>query len=335
MRILFIILRMTVFVKSEKPLKTNILIMPETSMMCLAAVLEPMRVVNRITDSKFFEWKITTLNGASINLSCGIKISADEMFSQNLEGDLLLLMAGLHPNQHMERSDFIHVRQAAQNHKSIGGIEAGAWLLAKTGLLKNKRATTHWEDLEDFANSFPSIEAVDDRFVIDGNLFTTGGSTPTIDLMFSLIQTRYGIPIATEASAMFIYESLSQSYDKQHIVSTSTIFKKSNLVARAIRAMEQGLDEPKTIDDLASLLGVSKRKLEIDFVKSIKKTPGVYYRELRTRVASRMIANTSLGIREIAIRTGFSSLSNFSRCFKNIYMVSPIQYRQDHMKETS
>jgi transcriptional regulator GlxA family with amidase domain len=333
-RAIFIILRMSIFIESEKPLKINILVLPETSMMCLAAVLEPMRVVNQIMGSHLLDWSITTLDGASVTLSCGITISADEIFSQTLEGDLMLLMAGMHYGRYMDRIDFIHVRQAAQNHRSVGGIESGAWVLAHTGLLNDKRATTHWENIEDFAVSFPSTEVVNDRFVIDGNFFTTGGSTSTIDLMLSLIQIRYGTSIATEASAMFIYESLNQSYDKHHIVSTTAIFNKPNLVAKAIRLMEQSLDEPKAIADLAKALKVSKRKLEIDFVRAIEKTPGVYYRELRARNASRMIANTSLDIREIAIRTGFSSLSNFSRCFKNIYQVSPIQYRQARLWAT-
>ena len=302
-------------------------------MMCLAAVLEPMRAVNRITDQNLFGWSITTLSGDGINLSCGINITADDKFSRHLKGDLMLLMAGLNHSHHITESDFKVIRQAAKNHTSIAGIEAGAWLLAHTGLLNNKRATTHWEDLEDFAEAFPLINVANDRCVIDGNLFTTGGSTPTIDLMLSLIQTRYGYPIAIEASAIFIYENSNHHSDEQHIVSLSSIFKKSDLVAKAISAMEKFLDEPLTVDDLANRLGVSTRKLEKDFLKAIGKTPGTYYRELRARNACRMIVNTSLDIREIAVRTGFTSLPSFSRCFKKIYKLSPIQYRQLHTED--
>ncbi len=297
-------------------------------MLCLAAVLEPMRAVNRIIGRSLFDWNITTLNGDSINLSCGIKIAADERFSSHLKGDLLLLMAGLNYGHHVTKSDFKVIRHTAKNHISIAGIEAGAWLLAHTGLLNNKRATTHWEDLEDFTETFPLINVVDDRCVIDGNFFTTGGSIPTIDLMLSLIQARYGYPIAIEASAIFIYENSNHHSDKQHIVSISSILKKSDLVAKAISTMEQHLDEPLTVVDIANRLNVSTRKLEKDFLKAIEKTPGNYYRELRARSACRMIVNTSLDIREIAVRTGFTSLPSFSRCFKRIYKLSPIQYRQ-------
>jgi len=330
MRTLIIILRMGLFAENHNPLKTNILILPDTSMMCLAAILEPMRAVNRVTGQNLFDWKITTLSGNSINLSCGISICADEKFGSNLKGDLLLLMAGLNHSQHIGKNDLKQIRQASLNHAATGGIEAGSWLLARTGLLNHRRATTHWEDLEDFARAFPSIRVTNDRFVIDKDLFTTGGSTPTIDLMLSLIQIRYGYPIAIEVSAIFIYDRSNHPSDQQHIVSTSVILEKSELVAKAVSTMEQFLDEPMTIDALAKLLNVSRRKLEKDFLNAIGKTPGIYYRELRARNACRMIVNTSLDMREIAIRTGFTSLPSFSRCFKRIYKQSPSQYRQSH-----
>ena len=149
MRTLVIILRMSVFAESNSPLKINVLILPDTSMMCLAAILEPMRAVNRIADQNLFDWRITTLNGGSINLSCGIAICADEKFSSNLNGDLLLLRAGLNHSQHIGKNDLKQIRQASHNHAATGGIEAGAWLLAHIGLLNNRPATTHWEDLDE------------------------------------------------------------------------------------------------------------------------------------------------------------------------------------------
>ena len=323
-------MRMSIFIESEIPLHINILILPETSMMCLAAVLEPMRAVNRITGRNLFKWHITTLDGASIELSSGIAIAVDGKFYRDLEGDLMMLMAGLNHDHYIGDNDIIDIKQVAQNHTAIAGIEAGAWLLAHAGLLNNKRATTHWEDLEDFAAAYPLIDVVNDRSVVDGDILTTAGSTPTIHLMLSLIQARYGFPTAIEVSAIFIYENSNHYSDKQHIVSLNSILKKSDLVAQAISLMEQFLDEPLTVDNLACRLSVSIRKLEKDFLKTIGKSPGTYYRELRARNACRLVVDTSLDIREIAIRTGFTSLPSFSRCFKRIYKHSPTQYRQLH-----
>lgn len=59
-----------------------------------------------------------------------------------------------------------------------GGFEAGAWVLGLAGMLDGRAATTHWEDLEDFAARFPLADVRPDRWVIDGPVFTAGGAMP-------------------------------------------------------------------------------------------------------------------------------------------------------------
>src|SRR3546814_3338226 len=82
------------------------------------------------------------------------------------------------------------------------GVEAGSWLLARAGLLDGRAATTHWEDLEDFAARFPEIAVRPDRFVVDGRTFTSGGASPTFDLMLHLIRSRFGYPLALEVASV-------------------------------------------------------------------------------------------------------------------------------------
>src|SRR3546814_2575745 len=84
------------------------------------------------------------------------------------------------------------------------GVEAGGWLLARAGLLDGRAATTHWEDLEDFAARFPEIAVRPDRFVVDGRTFTSGGASPTFDLMLHLIRSRFGYPLALEVASVFV-----------------------------------------------------------------------------------------------------------------------------------
>src|SRR3546814_7536953 len=64
--------------------------------------------------------------------------------------------------------------------------------LFRSGLLNGCRATTHWEDLEEFAARFPDVDVRPDRFVIDGPRFTTGGASPAFELMLNLIRARQG-----------------------------------------------------------------------------------------------------------------------------------------------
>ena len=74
---------------------------------------------------------------------------------------------------------------------------------------------------------------------------------------------------------------------------------------------------------IARQVGISVRMLEYLFHQILSMSPAAYYRRLRLQTARRMVVDTRLQLQEIAIRTGFSSLSAFSRCFKNRYEQTP------------
>jgi transcriptional regulator GlxA family with amidase domain len=68
--------------------------------------------------------------------------------------------------------------------------------------------------------------------------------------------------------------------------------------------------------------------LEYLFKQTLDLSPAAYYRRLRLQTARRMVVDTRLKLQEIAIRTGFNSLSSFSRLFRNHYRQSPGECRQ-------
>jgi transcriptional regulator GlxA family with amidase domain len=92
--------------------------------------------------------------------------------------------------------------------------------------------------------------------------------------------------------------------------------------------MEQHIDEVISMIKIAEQLNLSVRMLEYLFNQTLNFTPGAYYRRLRLQTARRMVVDTRLKLQEIAIRTGFNSLSSFSRMFKQYYQQSPSQCRR-------
>ena len=106
-------------------------------------------------------------------------IEPDAQLDDDLRGDVLVVIASFNQQHHAGPTHLRRIKRLARNFNAVGGIEAGSWILARSGLLEGRAATTHWEDFEDFANSFPRIEVKPDRYVIDGKVFTTGGASPT------------------------------------------------------------------------------------------------------------------------------------------------------------
>jgi transcriptional regulator GlxA family with amidase domain len=318
---------MDVFSPSDTPLAVTVLVLPGSSMMSVACTIDPMRAANRMAHETIFDWAVHTLDGASALLSCELPLSIDSKFDSATGGNLLVIIAGFDSDFHAGKDAVPRIAKAAAKYDAVGGVEAGPWLLARAGLLNGRTATTHWEDLEDFANDHRDVDVIPDRYVIDGKYFTTGGASPTFDLMLHLIRSRRGVAFAMEVASAFIYDEAHTPTDAQMLVSLGHLNTFEPRVASAIRIMESRIDEPVSVSAIAREMDMSVRMLENLFLEALKIPPGKYYRNLRLQVARRLVVDTKLSVREIAIRTGFNSLSAFSRSYKNSFSVSPMRSR--------
>lgn len=319
---------MSIFTPSDEKLRVTLLVLPDSSMMSLASVLDTMRAANRIGGKVLFEWETVTLNGRVARLTCGLKVEPDSTLDLDCRGDALIVIASFNQQQHAGPAHLKLIKRLARNFSAIGGIEAGSWILARCGLLEHRSATTHREDFEEFSAHFPMINLKPDRFVIDGKFFTTGGASPTFDFMLYLIRARFGYPLAMEVASTFIYDSPRSSTDMQPLVSLGMLETNEPRVAAAIQVMEQHIDDPLSISQVAAQVELSVRMLEYLYRQTLKLTPAAYYRRLRLQIARRMVVDTRLRMQEIAVRTGFNSLPSFSRRFKSYYQQSPGECRR-------
>ena len=319
---------MSIFSLSKEKLRVTLLILPDSSMMSLASSLDTMRAANRIASRDLFEWKIATINGKPARLTCDLVIEPDIMLDAQASGDALIIIAGFNQQYHAGPAHLKLINRLSRNFTAVGGIEAGSWILARSGLLEGKSATTHWEDMEEFATRFPKVRLKPDRFVIDGSVFTTGGASPTFDFMLYLIRKRYGYPLAIEVSSAFIYDGVHSATDTQPLVSLGMLENNEPRVAAAIHVMEKHIDEPISIKTISGRVNISVRMLEYLFRQTLDMSPAAYYRRLRLQTARRMVVDTRLKLQEIAVRTGFNSLSSFSRLFKTYYQESPGECRK-------
>lgn len=319
---------MNIFSPAEESLHVTLILLPDSSMMSLASALDTMRAANRIASRALFDWQIVTLDDQQAVLTCGIPVAPQKKITEVCGGDMLMVIAGFNQQKHANKQQLKFIKQLSQRFHAVGGIEAGSWLLARCGMLDGREATTHWEDQEEFTTRFPRVRLKADRFVIDDNIFTTGGASPTFDFMLFLIRSRYGYPLALEVSSAFIYDGTHSATDTQPLVSLGMLANNEPRIAAAIQIMQKHIDETIPVDAIASQMNISVRMLEYLFAKTLNLSPGAYYRRLRLQTARRLVVDTRLQLQEIAIRTGFNSLSAFSRLFKQVYLESPGQCRR-------
>ncbi len=317
-----------IFTHSDEPLDVTLLLFSGLSLLSLAATLDPMRGANRVLGRPAYRWKLVSMDGAMPVASCGLPIPVEGAFAPAEQQDALIVLAAFDATTHATPRNLRALRAGAKRSAVVGGIESGSWLMGFAGLLDGHRATTHWEDLEDFAARFPDVDVQPDRFVVDEPVFTTGGATPALDCMLSLIRARNGYSAALDVASLYIYEEVRTGSDVQPIVSLGRIRQHEPRVAEAIRVMETHIDRPLTIAAIARRVGVSTRGLETLFLRIVEVTPGAYYVTLRLNAARRLVLDTNLSLADIAERTGFSAIASLSRAFRRQFGQPPSAARK-------
>ena len=154
-----------------------VLLFPSFSNHCLANTIEPFRAANNIARRTLYEWRHFTIDGGSVTSSSGLPVETESLSRIMPGGDLLFVMPSYgfldHATARMSRS----LRAARGRFPVLVGMDTGAWLLAAAGLLDGRRATIHWDEARGFAEAFPEVEVVEDRFVLEADLATCGGAS--------------------------------------------------------------------------------------------------------------------------------------------------------------
>ena len=320
--------RRSIFEADAEPLTLAILVFPGCSIMCVASTVDPLRAANRVAGRAVFDWRLYSSDGVPPVTTSGLPVAVSGRFDARVRADVLVSVGGFGTRAETATPLIAAFQRAARSARAIGGIEAGGWLLGHAGLLAGRAATTHWEDFEDFAATFPDADVRPDRYVIDGPVFTTGGAAPTFDLMLHLVRSRLGMAVALDVASVFIYDQARAATDAQPLVSLGRLDGYDPRLAQAIRLMESHVDRPLTVSAIARRCGVTARTLEKTFAAAIGETPGAYYLRLRLNAARRLVLDTAEPMADIAARTGFSSAAAFSRAFSGAFGVPPSGLRR-------
>ncbi len=304
------------------------LVLPGSSLMTIACTIDPLRAANRVVGKPVFSWRLVSADGQAPATSSGIAMPVAGALEPDRRSGLFGVVAGFGASGLRDRALISAVYRAARRARMVMGIESGTWPLARAGLLDGKRATTHWEDLEDFAAAFPQIDVRPDRYVVDEPFFTSSGASPTFDMMIELIRRAVSPVAALDVASAFLYEEARGAGDAQPLVALGRRDRHDPRLIEAIRIMENCIDRPVTVAAIAKRVGISVRSLEAVFAKDMKQTPGTYFLALRLTIARRLVADTRAPLADVAARTGFTSAAAFSRAYRRAFSTSPSAHRR-------
>ena len=303
--------------------RVGFFLLPSFSMMAFASAVEPLRAANRLTEKALFDWVIAAENGKYTMASNGVEVAATTEVSDLTKCRMIFICSGVDIQRHCTKSVISTVRMIDRHGVSIGAICTGTYVLARAGLLEDRRCTIHWENRDGLIEEFPNLEVTEELFEIDSDRITCSGGTAALDMMLHIIAQAHGMPLATAISEQFIHDRIRDSHDCQRMELRARLGVSHPKLLAVVAEMGDNLEEPLAQTAIAQKANLSMRQLERLFRKYLGTTPTRYYLHLRIAKARHLLQQTSMSILSVALACGFVSASHFSKCYREIYGRSP------------
>ncbi len=309
-------------------IKYAFLTLPRYSMIALSNAVEPLRMANAVTGGTTYEWTIVSLDGQPTPASNGLQLSPTVALEQLGTVDILFVCGGVNVQEAVSPRILSALRRLAERRVPLGALCTGGYALAKAGLLDRYRATIHWENLSALREEFPRIDLSDQLFSIDRDRFTCSGGVAPLDLMLHLVETRLGAQVSQLISEQFIVDRVRSGRDRQYVPLRAQIGVSHESLIRVAQLMEENIERPLSLDEIAAATGLSRRQIERLFKRHLNCVPKRYYLQMRLRRARELLLQTSMPIIDITTACGFQSPPHFSRCYRAQFGCPPSAERQ-------
>lgn len=307
--------------------RLGILLLPQFSFAGLGALLDPLFIVNWLTQETRFTWQLLG-NDTTVQASNGVPLTVSCEWPSPSELDCVLVLASFETKTFTDDQVLaMWLRHCAISGVELGGIEMGSEVLAAAGLLDGKRAAVHWDNLEGFRELYPNVEAADELYTLADRRLTCAGGTAVLDMMFAWLSEGVEAPVMDELHNHLLERRKRMGNAAQLTAAPEHLPQTSAQMRRVIRLMRQAIESPLPSAELAQAVNLSVRQLERRFKAELGVTPKRYYLWLRINRARRLLQQTGLSVAEVATSAGFGSLEHFSRAYRRFFDCAPSKDR--------
>lgn len=260
-----------------------------------------------------------------------------DVLIQNVSKTDLIIVPALFGDQKKaaERNkEFIPwIIQQYKDGAEIASFCIGSFFLAATGLLEGRRCTTHWRFANDFRKMFPDTNLLDDKIMTeDAGIYTSGGAYSYLNLLLYLIEKNAGRDVAVLISKAFMID-IDRDSQSPFIMFRGQKEHEDEQIKKAQEFIESNYQDKITVEQLASMLAVSRRNLERRFKKATANTVVEYIQRVKIEAAKMTLETSRENISEVMYKVGYTDTKAFRSIFKKITGLSPVQYRNKYNRE--
>lgn len=287
------------------------------------------------TNAPLYECQLISRQGGLIQCSNGIQLRAPLSFSDMPNADLIII-PGVH---HLDVKSLLgrltelteEIRWLAHYiHRDtlIAANCSGVFLLAETGALKGKKATTAWWLAKIFAHRYPDVQHCKNTMLVkEERRFTSGSMTANLGAMLELVESQAGRSLAQNAARNMLID-VSHAIASPYVFMQTQMKHQDSLVLTIESHLQHNLSQTICLDEMAEKYAISSRNLSRRFKAANGMSLSEYLQKLRLEHTKLLLESSNLSIEQISDRVGYANQSSLRKLFKTAFGESPSQFRK-------
>jgi transcriptional regulator GlxA family with amidase domain len=295
---------------------------------------EVFAATNRQLGREEYEVILAATGGGAIQTSCGIVMHARDLRRvRPRDIDTVVISGGEDDPVAAAVADepcLRWVRRAGAIVRRMSSVCSGAFVLAASGLLDGKRATTHWSACDRLAAFRPSVTV--DRnaiFVREGRMWTSAGVTTGIDMTLAMVEDDHGRAVADGVAGRLVLYVRRSGFQSQFSDALVAQTAGSDPLGGAIAWARAHLGKAD-VDRVAARAGLSTRTLHRRCLEQLGTTPAKLLDKLRVEHARTLLSSTSMSAKALADACGFGNPARMKRAFQRELGMGPREYAVLH-----
>jgi transcriptional regulator GlxA family with amidase domain len=273
---------------------------------------------------------ISTTRDQSLASTAGLSVTSQHYYQDFRRPiDTLLVVGGRGAMRPYDKDVLRWIRARRGRIRRFGSVCTGAFLLAATGLLDGRRATTHWQNCRQLSREYPKIDVQSDPiFVKDGPFYSSAGVIAGIDLCLALIEEDLGIQIPGLVARVLVLYLRRPGGQAQFsdLIAESSMGTDESL--RDLPAWVRGrMARDLSVEVLARQVSMSPRTFARRFTAAFQETPASWVRKMRAEAAKTMLQEPGSTLSVVAKRCGFRSPAALRNEFIVRFGTTPKEYK--------
>jgi len=276
-----------------------------------------------------YDFAVCAAERPPLRTTSGFSIDTPFGLDRLAEADLIAVPAWRDVNEKPPARLLEALREAHARGARLMSVCTGAFVLAASGLLDGRRATTHWRHVGKLAERYPAICVEPDVLYVDeGQVLTSAGTAAGIDLCLHIVRQEHGAVVANSIARRMVVPPHRAGGQAQYTETIVPDTCSDNGIPEVLAWAQRRLNHRLTVDRLASRAHMSPRTFARRFVQATGTTPHRWLLTQRLMLAQRLLEGSELSVELVAENAGFGTAAALREHFGRHLQTSPLAYRR-------